>query len=125
MVSGHASPGTNVEVRNMALESVHACDCANGFTYVGAISVGKVSGGVGAAHAAEELALANYFVISTKMLIDHTWVKETGEDDKEHLKYVPYTTVASSLYCRLRDHGTLNKKQVKIVSLEANHELDI
>ena len=50
MVSGHASPGTNVEVRNMALESVHACDCPNGFTYVGTISVGKVSGGVGATH---------------------------------------------------------------------------
>jgi hypothetical protein len=108
----------------MALESVHACDCANGFTYVGVISVGKVSG-VSSAHAQEELALSNYYVISTKFLIDHTWSKEVGEDNKEHLKYVPYTSVASSLYCKLRDHGTLNKKQVKIVSVEANHELDI
>lgn len=109
----------------MALESVHACDCANGFTYVGVISVGKVSGGVGASHAAEELALANYYVISTKMLIDHTWVKETGEDNKEHLKYVPYTNVASALYCKLRDQGTLNKKQVRLPNIQANHELDV
>ncbi len=108
----------------MALESVHACDCANGFTYVGTISVGKVSG-ISSAHAQDELALANYFVIATKALVDHTWAKEVGPDNKEHLKYVPYTTVASSLYCRLRDQGALNKKQVKIVNLEANHELDV
>ena len=125
MVSGRPSPGTNVEVGSMALESVHACDSANGFTYIGTISVGKVSGGVGATHAAEELALSNYFVISTKMLVDHTWVKETGEDSKEHLKYVPFSSVASSLYCKLRDQGTLNKKMVKLPSIVANHELDI
>jgi hypothetical protein len=121
---GRVSPRAHGEVRDMALESVHACDCANGFTYVGTISVGKVSG-VSAAHAQDELALANYFVIATKTLVDHTWVKEIGPDSKEHLKYVPYATVASSLYTKLRDQGTLNKKQVKIVSLEANHELDV
>jgi hypothetical protein len=125
MVSGHAPPGTNVEVRKMALESVHACDCSNGFTYVGTISVGKVSGGVGATHAAEELALSNYFVIATKTLVDHSWVKEAGEDNKEHLKYVPFAGIAGSLYCRLRDHGTLNKKMVKLPNIIANHELDI
>jgi hypothetical protein len=124
MVSGRDSPGTSVEGCDMALESVHACDCANGFTYVGTISVGKVSG-VSTAHAQEELSLANYYVISTKVLVDHTWAKETGEDNKEHLKYVPYSNVASSLYCKLRDQGTLNKKMVKLPSIVANHELDI
>jgi len=109
----------------MALESVHACDCANGFTYIGVISVGKVSGPVSAAHAAEELALSNYFVIATKALVDHTWTKEMGEDNKEHLKHIPYGTVAGSLYCKMREQGSLNKKQVKIVKLEANHELDV
>jgi hypothetical protein len=107
----------------MALESVHACDCANGFTYVGVISVGKVSG-VGTAPAKEELAVSNYYMISTKMLVDRTWMKEMGEDNKEHYKYVPYTTVASALYCKLRDQGTLNKKQVRLPNIDANHELD-
>ncbi|MCU0962507.1 MAG: hypothetical protein MUF48_20620 [Pirellulaceae bacterium] len=108
----------------MEIESIHACDCANGFTYVGTISVQKVSGH-GAAPSREELALAHYFVIATKTLIDRTWTKEVGEDNKEHLKYVPYSQVVSTLYCRLRDQGALNKRQVKLPQVNANHELDV
>ncbi len=107
----------------MSLDSVHACDCANGFTYVGVISIGKVSGHAGAP-SKEEISLSNYFVITTKMLVDRTWVKETGEDGKEHYKYVPYSAIAGALYSKLREHGTLNKKMVKLPSIDANHELD-
>ena len=78
----------------MSLDSIHACDCANGFTYVGVISIGKVSGHAGAP-SKEEISLSNYFVITTKMLVDRTWVKETGEDGKEHYKYVPYSAIAA------------------------------
>ena len=106
----------------MALESIHACDCSNGFTYVGEISISKVSGVAGAS--AEEVAVSNYFVISTKMLIDRTWMKELGEDNKEHLKNVPYSKVAGALYRKLREQGNLNKKQVKLPLIAANHELD-
>jgi hypothetical protein len=104
----------------MALESIHACDCANGFTYVGEVSVGGVGGTT-----VEEVVVSRYFVIPTKTLVERTWVKETGEDSKEHLKYVPYTAVASSLYRKLREQGTLNPKQVKLPHLNANHELDV
>lgn len=107
----------------MSLESIHACDCSNGFTYVGEISIGKVSG-LGAAPVKEEIAVSNYYVISTKMLVDRTWTKELGDDEKEHYKYVPYTRVASALYCKLREQGTLNRKQVKLPNIDANHELD-
>ena len=81
----------------MALESVHACDCANGFTYVGEVSVGGAGAGT-----AEHVVLAKYFVIPTKMLVDRTWIKETGEDKKEHYRYVPYATVTN---------GTLSKAE--------------
>jgi hypothetical protein len=107
----------------MALESIHACDCSNGFTYVGEISIVKVSG-VGTAPAKEEIIVSNYYVISTKMLIDRTWQKEIGEDNKEHLKYVPYAAVAGALYRKLKEQGTLNRKQVKLPNPDANHELD-
>lgn len=107
----------------MALQSIHACDCANGYTYVGEITIAKVSG-VGHAHAEEEMAVSNYYVISTKTLVDRTWIREMGPDDKEHLKNVPYSKVAGTLYCRLRDQGTLNKKQVRLPHIAANHELD-
>lgn len=107
----------------MALESIHACDCANGFTYVGEISIAKVSGH-GGGPAKEEVAVSNYFVISTKVLVDRTWTKEVGADNKEHLKNVPYSKVASALYSKLRDQGNLNKKQVKLPNIDANHELD-
>jgi hypothetical protein len=107
----------------MALESIHACDCSNGFTYVGEISIAKVSGMAGSA-AAEEVAVSNYFVISTKMLVDRTWTKELGEDNKEHLKNVPYSKIAAALYRKLKEQGNLNKKQVKLPNIDANHELD-
>ncbi len=107
----------------MAFQSIHACDCSNGFTYIGEISIAKVSG-VGGGAVNEEVAVSNYFVISTKMLVDRTWTKEVGEDHKEHVKIVPYSKVASSLYCKLRDQGSLNQKQVKLPSIDANHELD-
>ena len=106
----------------MAFESIHACDCANGFTYVGEVSISKVTGGSGPVN--EEIAVSNYFVVSTKMLVDRTWKKEEGEDHKEHFKHVPYGKVASALYVRLRDQGTLNQKQVKLPNIDANHELD-
>lgn len=108
----------------MEIESIHACDCTNGYTYVGAISVQKVSG-LGSAPAREELAMSHYFVIATKTLIDRTWTKEVGEDQKEHLRYVPYAQVVSTLYCRLRDQGALNKRQVKLPLVSANHDLDV
>ena len=111
---------TDGEVLTMALESVHACDCANGFTYVGEVSVGGAGAGT-----TEQVVLAKYFVIPTKMLVDRTWIKETGEDNKEHYRYVPFATVAGALYRRLRDQGTLNQKQVKLPHIDANHELDI
>ena len=107
----------------MALESIHACDCSNGFTYVGEISIAKATGMSGGP-AKEEVLVSKYYVISTKMLVERTWMKELGEDNKEHLKHVPYSTVASTLYCRLRDHGHLNMKQVKLPNIDANHELD-
>ena len=107
----------------MALESIHACDCSNGFTYVGEISIAKISGVTGGpAH--EEVAVSNYFVISTKVLVDRTWTKEVGEDHKEHLKNVPYGKVASVLYSKLKEQGNLNRKQVKLPNIDANHELD-
>ena len=106
----------------MAFESIHAVDCSNGFTYVGEIGVAKVSG-VGAAPK-EEFAISKYFVISTKTLVDRTWTRETGADNKEHCKYVPYATVAAALYRQLREQGTLNAKQVKLPNVDANHELD-
>jgi hypothetical protein len=121
---GHTLPAVNLEVLNMAMASIHACDCSNGFTYVGEISISKKTG-LGGAPVKEELAVSNYFVISTKMLIDRTWTKETGEDNKEHLKYVPFSTIVSLLYGKLRDQGTLNKKQVKLPNVNANHELDV
>ena len=104
----------------MSLESVHACDCANGYTYVGEVSAVNVG-----AATVEEVVMAKYFVIPTKMLVDRTWIKETGEDHKEHFKYVPYTTVASALYRKLREQGTLNPKQVKLPHVDGNHELDV
>ena len=107
----------------MSLESIHACDCANGFTYVGVISVGKVSGGA-SGPAKEEISVSNYYVVSTKVLVDRTWTKEVGEDNKEHVKYVPYTAVAGALYTRLREEGTLNHKMVRLPNIDANHELD-
>lgn len=107
----------------MALESIHACDCSNGFTYVGEISIAKISGAPGSA-TTEEVAVSNYFVISTKMLVDRTWTKELGEDNKEHLKNVPYSKVAATLYRKMRDQGNLNKKQVRLPNIAANHELD-
>ncbi len=107
----------------MALESIHACDCSNGFTYVGEISIQKVSGH-GTTPAKEEVAVSNYYVISTKMLVDRTWTKEIDEEHKEHLKYVPFSKVASMLYSKLKDQGVLNRKQVKLPSIDANHELD-
>jgi hypothetical protein len=107
----------------MALQSIHACDCSNGLTYVGEISIAKVSG-ISGGPAKEDVLLSNYYVIATKMLVDRTWVKEMGEDNKEHLKYVPYSAVTSALYCKLRDNGTLNRKQVKLGEIDANHELD-
>ncbi|MFO7905923.1 MAG: hypothetical protein ACQESR_07270 [Planctomycetota bacterium] len=107
----------------MALQSIHACDCSNGFTYVGEITIAKVSG-VGHAPAGEEVAVSNYYVISTRMLVDRTWVKEMGPDNREHWKNVPYSKVAGSLYCKLRDQGTLNRKQVRLPNIAANHELD-
>jgi hypothetical protein len=112
------------EVPVMALESVHACDCPNGFTYVGEMTISKVSGG-GSAPAQEEAALFNYFVIPTKMLVDRTWKMHTGEDNKVHYEYVPYATVASEIYRSLKAHGRLNKKQVKLPHPAANHELDV
>jgi len=120
---GHTLLGLKTEVHIMALESIHACDCSNGYTYVGAISIEKVSG-VGGAAEREELAVSDYYVIPTKMLVDRTWQKEIGEDNKEHYKYVPYSAVAGALYRRLRDQGTLNSKQVKLLNADANHELD-
>jgi hypothetical protein len=113
----------NVEVHEMSLESVHACDCANGFTYVGVISIAKATGHAGGP-AKEEVAVSNYYVISTKVLVDRTWTKEMGEDNKEHFKYVAYAKIASSLYCKLREQGTLNQKMVKLPNIDANHELD-
>ncbi len=107
----------------MALESIHACDCSNGFTYVGEISIGKASG-LGGGPIKEEIAVSNYYVISTKMLVDRTWTKEMGDDEKEHFRYVPYTKIASTLYCKVREQGTLNRKQVKLPNIDANHELD-
>ena len=107
----------------MAMQSIHACDCSNGFTYVGEISIAKVSG-LGGGPAKEDVLLSNYFVVATKMLLDRTWVKEVGEDGKEHWKHVPYSAVTSSLYCKLRDSGSLNRKQVKLGEIDANHELD-
>ena len=107
----------------MALESIHACDCSNGFTYVGEISIGKVSG-LGSAPVKEEVAVSNYYVIATRMLVDRTWTKEVGEDNKEHYKYIPYTKVAAVLYCKVKEQGTLNRKQVKLPNIDANHELD-
>ena len=63
----------------MALESIHACDCSNGFTYVGEISIQKVSGlGGGSTH--EEVAVSNYFAIETKTLVDRTWRNCRSED---------------------------------------------
>jgi hypothetical protein len=107
----------------MALESIHACDCSNGLTYVGEINIQKASGlGGGATH--EEVAVSNYYVIETKTIIGRTWKKEIGDDHKEHFKYVPYSRIASMLYCLLRDQGTLNKKMVKLPGITANHELD-
>lgn len=108
----------------MEIESIHACDCANGYTYVGTISVQKVLGH-GSAPTRDELALSHYFVIPTKTLIDRTWTKEVGEDHKEYLKYIPYSQVVSALYCRLRDQGSLNKRQVRLPVVNANHELDV
>ncbi len=113
----------HVEEYAMALESIHACDCSNGFTYVGEITVQKVSGH-GGAPTKEEVAVSNYYVIETRTIVDRTWKKEIGEDGKEHLKYVPFSKVASTLYCRIRDQGTLNRKMVKLPSIDANHELD-
>jgi hypothetical protein len=106
----------------MALESIHACDCTNGYMYVGEMSIATASG---SGHGSrEEVALSRYFVIPTKAIVDRTWTKETGEDNKEHHKYVPYTTVAAALYRKLKEQGTLNPKQVKLPKIEANHELD-
>ena len=105
----------------MALESIHACDCCNGYTYVGEISIAKMSG-LGAAPAHEELAVSNYYVIPTKMIVDRTWTKEPGE---EHHKYVSYGAVASALYHKLKEQGALNRKQVKLPGVTANHELDV
>ena len=107
----------------MALESIHACDCSNGFTYVGEISIAKVSGAHGDP-GKEEVIVSNYIVISTKMLVDRTWTKVVGDDHKEHLKHVPYSTVVSSLYRHVREHGKLNTKQVRLPMIDANHELD-
>jgi hypothetical protein len=107
----------------MALESIHACDCANGFTYVGEISIHK-STGMGGVVANEEVAVSHYFVIETKMLMDRTWKKEIGEDHKEHFRYVPFSKVASTLYCIVREQGTLNRKMVKLPGITANHELE-
>ena len=107
----------------MALQSIHACDCSNGFTYVGEITIAKVSG-VGSGPGHEEVAVSNYYVIATKMLVDRTWIREMGPDNKEHLKNVPYSQVASALYCKLRDQGHLNRKQVRLPLIAANHELD-
>lgn len=107
----------------MALQSIHACDCSNGFTYVGEITIAKISGTAGGP-VQEEVAVSNYFVIPTKMLVDRTWIREMGPDNKEHLKNVPYSRVASTLYCKLRDQGNLNKKQVRLPHIAANHELD-
>jgi hypothetical protein len=107
----------------MALESIHACGCSNGYTYVGAISIEKVSE-VGSVAEKEELSLSDYFVIPTKMLVDRTWQREVGEDNKEHYRYVPYANVAAALYRKLKDQGTLNPKQVKVLNAVANHELD-
>lgn len=108
----------------MANESIHACDCSNGFTYVGEITIGKASG-LGGATAHEDIAVSHYFVIPTKVLVERTWVKQMGDDNKEHLKYVPYATVAGTLYCKLRDQGTLNRTQVKLPMVDANHELEV
>ncbi len=116
-------PRINLEMQSMALESIHACDCSNGFTYVGEISIGKASG-LGGGPVKEDIAVSNYYVIATKMLVDRTWTKEIGDDEKEHFKYVPYTKVASTLYCKVREQGTLNRKQVKLPNIDANHELD-
>jgi hypothetical protein len=113
-----------VEVDAMALASVHACDCSNGFTYVGEISISKTAG-VAGAPAKEETALSNYFVISTKLLVDRTWIREMGEDHKEHYRYVPIASVAAALYRKLREKGTLNPKLVKLPNVDANHELDV
>ncbi len=109
----------------MANESIHACDCSNGFTYVGEITIGKASGLGAAATHHEDIALSRYFVIPTKTLIERTWVKYVGDDDKEHLKYVPYVAVASTLYSKLRAAGTLNRNQVKLPHVDANHELEV
>lgn len=108
----------------MAMQSIHACDCSNGFTYVGEISIVKASG-VSSGPAREEVIVSHYYVISTKMLVDRCWMKELGEDHKEHLKHVPYSTVATALYCRLKEQGNLNPKQVKLPNIDANHELDV
>ena len=69
---------------------------------LGEISIAKISG-IGGGPAKEEVAVSNYFVISTKMLVDRTWTKELGEDNKEHLKNVPYSKVASALYRKMRE----------------------
>jgi len=108
----------------MALESIHACDCSNGFTYVGEISIAKISG-MGGGPAREEVAVSNYFVIATKTLVDRTWLKELGDDKKEHLRCVPYAKVAGTLYRKLKEQGFLNQKQVKLPHIDANHELDV
>ena len=104
----------------MALESIHACDCSNGLTYVGEISIGKVSG-LGDRPTHEEIAVSNYYVVPTKMIVDRTWTKETGE---EHHKHVSYGSVASAIYLKLKEEGALNRKQVKLPGVAANHELD-
>lgn len=104
----------------MALESVHACDCANGLTYVGEVSAVNVGAGT-----VEEVVMSKYYVIATKMLLDRSWNKEVGEDHKEHYRHVSYTTVAINLYRKLREQNTLNPKQVKLPHVDANHELDV
>ena len=55
----------------------------------------------------------------------YSFVSEIDEEHKEHLKYVPYSKVASMLYCKLKEQGTLNLKQVKLPHINANHELDV
>jgi hypothetical protein len=124
VVRSTTGPASKVEVETMALASVHACDCSNGFTYVGEISISKTAG-IGGAPAKEEPALSNYYVISTKILVDRTWIREMGEDHKEHYRYVPIANVAAALYRKLKEKGTLNPKLVKLPSVDANHELDV
>jgi len=69
----------------MSLESVHACDCCQ-WPYVrgrGQRSERRRDYGRRGGHG------RNTYVVGTKMLIDRSWIKETGEDHKEHFNTCP------------------------------------